>query len=475
MRPPPYRRPAKALVLFVLLLPVLMAWCGLTVDAGLLMAAHRQAQNAADAAAVAAANDLLAGNSANTALARANTYIQQYNGLADAPALVSGTTFNVPPTQGPYAGNSQYVEVIVQAPVRTYFVQAGGFGQAQWVQARAVAGYTAISANVGAAVLDKYATPGLSISGGGKLYVNGRVVVNSHAAGYDQNGQYVNLGYAPYAVATGNNSLLEASDVHVVGGVDTPANIQNLPGFAGSPLHAGELPIMDPLLDLPTPTAANGVVTTYWGLNSKGQWATYSSPQNVSVSVSGQSVTFSPGIYQSITVQGGSGSVTFNPGVYVLVGGSNSTLSINGGATITGNGVMFYNTGSDYSPSTGLPDAGDGDASPAPPASTTFGSVGFNASNIQLTPLADTSSPFKGMLLYQRRWNTNGVSIQGNGSQNLLGGTLYAKWANFKLAGQGQYNAQYIAGSISVSGQANVTINYANQVLGKANHVFLVE
>jgi hypothetical protein len=56
-----------------------------------------------------------------------------------------------------------------------------------------------------------------------------------------------------------------------------------------------------------------------------------------------------------------------------------------------------------------------------------------------------------------------------------LTGTAYAKWAAFSLAGQGKYNAQFIVGSMSISGNATVTINARGKNFGKANLVFLVE
>src|SRR5438128_10845740 len=52
------KRPGKVLVLFAFLLPMLLGTTGLVIDTGLLLAAHRQAQNAADAAALAAALQL---------------------------------------------------------------------------------------------------------------------------------------------------------------------------------------------------------------------------------------------------------------------------------------------------------------------------------------------------------------------------------------------------------------------------------
>jgi hypothetical protein len=470
-RHPGTRRPAKTLVLFVLLLPVLLSWGGLTIDGGLLMAGHRQAQNAADAAAIASAKLLAAGGSESDALATANTYIQQYNGLSNAPALVSGTTFNVPPTSGPYAGNSSFVEVIVQSPVRTYFVGAGGFTQTPQVKARAVAGFKAVTLDFGVAVLNINAIPGLNLNGQSQLSVNGKVVVNSHGAGYDQNGKYINLGYPAYAVTVDGQSTITATDVEVVGGVDNPSDFVNASGGTSSPLHAGAQPLADPLINLPTPTTANGVVQTYWGVNSSGQVSSFSSPQDVNFS-SQQSVTLSPGIYKSITISG-QVNLTLKPGVYVMAGGG---FTVSGQCTVNGSGVMIYNTGSDYSPTTGSPDISDGNQTPAAPSSTSFGGVKLDGqASVTLTPLSDSSSPFNGVLYYQRRWNTSQFLITGQGGLSNLGGTFYMKWAMFNVNGQGTYNAQFVVGSMSLSGQSKIIINYSGQKTAQAGNIYLVE
>jgi len=56
------------------------------------------------------------------------------------------------------------------------------------------------------------------------------VIVNSQGAGYDENGNYITLGYPQYAVTTNNNSTIQATDIRVVGGVDTPPTFKNVPG-----------------------------------------------------------------------------------------------------------------------------------------------------------------------------------------------------------------------------------------------------
>src|SRR5262245_28064474 len=95
-RPGSPRRPGKILVLFALLLPVLLGMAGLTIDGGLLMTSQRSAQNAADAAALAAAYDLMRGKSTTAATATAKTTVTSYNGLSKATVTV-----NIGPASGP--------------------------------------------------------------------------------------------------------------------------------------------------------------------------------------------------------------------------------------------------------------------------------------------------------------------------------------------------------------------------------------
>src|SRR5690242_19816314 len=85
------RRRGVTLILFAILAPVLVGMVGLVVDAGLLMAASRQAQNAADAAALGAAMDLYRGSASSTALATANSFIAD-NGLGVSLGLNGGTS-----------------------------------------------------------------------------------------------------------------------------------------------------------------------------------------------------------------------------------------------------------------------------------------------------------------------------------------------------------------------------------------------
>jgi hypothetical protein len=478
MRPPDNfasldrKRTGKTLVMFVLLLPVLLGIVGLAIDCGLLMVSQREAQNAADAAAMAAAMAHLA---------------QQASPQDVATALVTGdnqmrsatlSSFNHPPASGPHAGSAPYYEVVVAYPVSTLFMPVLGTSHNLSVHARAVAGIEAVAGSAAIALLDPTAAPGLSIGAEAGLIVNGRVVVNSIAG--------------PAAVAAG--SSVEAADYQVAGPTVT-GSFSAYPGTAGR-LRLNQPAAPDPLIHLATPaatpSAANNTacpIPPGWSTQILGsptvtdEQATGLVDPN-SVDASG-TVHLYPGVYGSITVSGG--TVNFSPGVYIL-SPSNSppyALDVSGGR-VTGAGVLFYNTGGDFVPATGYPDSGDASLyAPGPSGigrppgdpqfQRNFAPVRIDASGgggISLTGLNAGGDPFSGMLIYQRRANTQPIAITG--SNLALCGTIYATWSAIFFSGGGNYQSQVIAGSMQVSGTGVVSLNYSPCV-AKAPQVFLVE
>jgi Flp pilus assembly protein TadG len=460
-------------VQFVLTLPVLLGMTGLVIDSGMLMATQRTAQNAADAGALAAAMDLYRGASVATATTTGTTFIQNYNGLSNATV-----TMNSPPASGPYINNSRYCEVIVSLPYTASFIQVVGLNSGQNVSARAVAGYETFTTGDAAFVLRTDAIPGISMNGNNtRLMVNGGVVVNSQGGGVDQYGNTVSG--SGNAVTT-QQGMIIAQAVQVVVGVDNVDNFRVYNGVGPNyydpsnpdrPLFARAPVAPDPLASLPTPTTSNGVVATYWNYLGNGQWGTASSPQAISIK-NKDTVTFSPGIYGPISFNGG--TVTFNSGIYVIAGGG---ISFGGNETITDNGagVMIYNTGSDYDPTTGAPDNADG-STLGTDSNANFGGVSMSGNpTISLSPINNSSSPFNGMLFYQRRWNAVTNSFVGNGTGLNFSGTLYDKWGAFSLSGQGQYTAQFVVGSLSLSGNGNITITAPTGSKKGVNQVFLVE
>ena len=165
--------------------------------------------------------------------------------------------------------------------------------------------------------------------------------------------------------------------------------------------------------------------------------------------------------------------MSLNPGIYVIEGGG---LSMSGNSTLTGSNVMIYNTGSNYNVNTGLPDSGDGSSSPPAAGNATFGGVSLSGNAlINLTPYSNASSPFDGLVIYQRRLNTQPMTLSGNGSSDVLKGTVYAKWAPLDLSGNGTFNSQFAVQSLNFSGNGTLTLNVAGQQFAQTYQVFLVE
>jgi Flp pilus assembly protein TadG len=490
----PFRRQrsrgGKALVLLAVVFPALLGMLGVVIDGGLLMMQRRIAQQAADAAATAAAYDIQAGKSNSFASATATRYVQQYNGMSTAQVTV-----NLPPASGGYAGNSNYVEVIVTVQTSTYFIPLAGVVGLQSVQARAVAGSEATSTGAAVVVLDPdppstsvstvsllgtQSTPtqyaGLEIPGLGQVNVNGAVLVNTNWGGVDQNGNPAGPGPGPpYGIScTPLISLtsLRAVDIRVVGGVDNPSNYGNVVSGSPSPLKANKAPVPDPLIDLPVPTVAvdsrNVSANSYGGVSVTG------------VPLIGPPVTLEPGVYDWIEVV--SGIAVFKPGVYIIRSANPVTqislLTVAG--TITANGVMFYITNSTaYDPLVGAPDSGDGETTPAAPAfMDQIPSVAINAALLgsSLTPLNDPSSPFDGMLLFQRRADrrpilfANQMLIAGG----TISGAVYAKWGALVFAGQGTYDLRFAAGTVLFADVLDVTLS-PTRLFPPAYEVYLVE
>ncbi|MBI2912687.1 MAG: hypothetical protein HYY03_02065 [Chloroflexi bacterium] len=101
-------------ILFVLALAVLLGFVALVIDVGLAFQERRSLQNAVDAAALAAAQDLSNGEPKAAAIGTALEFMNR-NGYTDTES----TEVNIPPLAGPYASQSGYVEVssMIKAPM----------------------------------------------------------------------------------------------------------------------------------------------------------------------------------------------------------------------------------------------------------------------------------------------------------------------------------------------------------------------
>jgi hypothetical protein len=293
------RRRGFVLITMVVSIGIVLALVGLAIDGGHLQLVKVRMQTAADAAAVAAVNELKAAGAAGVsaaALAGAAA-----NGFTDGRDQVE-VAVHSPPSSGYYTGDATAAEVTVRQNVATFFMGLVGFARMD-VRARAVArrgpGANCVYA------LDPAASGALTASGGAVVQVACGVVVDSTSA---------------TALSISGNTRLTARSIAVAGGYSATG------GAVLSPApwtHAP--PESDPFAHLAAP-AAGACDRTGFSVSN------------------GVVATISEGVYcNGITVTGG-GTLRLNPGTYVLKGGG---LSVSGQSTVTGAGVTFYNTSGD--------------------------------------------------------------------------------------------------------------------------------
>lgn len=506
-------RPSAILVWFAILLVLLLGMVGLVIDSGLLMASQRHAQNAVDAAATAAATHLFRGDSNEVARAAAEKFVKEHNNLPNATVTVN---FSNDISTGPHVGNARYVEVIVEMSYPTHFMQILGAAPGT-VRTRAVGGYESLSYGEGAIVLDPNAIDGLYVRGGATLKVNGSVVSNSRGAGYDQYGVWYESGYPSYSGRAENNSNVYARHLQIGGGVNTLANFMNFDPDGPNPIFARAGMAPDPLRDMPVPAAKQLrpeeplVYDQYKGeaIVKDGQGNLLQEELWGWEVGSGKTATFNPGVYKHIAIRKGA-TVVFNPGIYILSPDASNLpplprdefpgLIVTGENSITAEGVMFYVTGSNYLDPQGILEPGHWDRSdddlnsrldgPLPPTRgadelppppddlsvVTFARATLKPNGGFLKLTGYTDAVYDNISFFQRRRNMHAATIEAKSGPDVqLGGTMYARWARFNLAGGGRFDAQFIVGSLDISGQAELTINGSGQNRGSANVIFLVE
>ncbi len=476
-------RPGKLLVLLSVLMPTLICIGGLVIDGGVMTATTRKAQHAADVAAAAAAAEIVYGDDSPSQVAE--RYVRELNGLASATV-----TTNVPPSSGAYAGENGYVEVIVSLPVKTHLLQFGGTTS---VRVRSVAGREAVTSSAAVVVLDPdpptinllglpialpSVTPllgGLEVLGLGSVAVDGAIHVNNKWGGYDENDQRVGqsgLRHACSCTPLLPLTRIRCRDLRVVGGVDDPDCYRAFSSGGDPPLKANRFPVPDPYAELPVPTTSADPINV--STVNRGTATVIGLP------LIGPPVTLRPGIYEWIQVV--SGKAIFEPGIYIIRGKNPLTqisLSVIAGE-VDARGVMFYITDTaGYSPSSGLPDAADGETSPGNPGVLTLlPSVLIDTAlpGNRFAPLNSPGSPFHGMLLMQRRLDRRPILLI---RQSLLGnvdlaGNFYAKWGHIILTGNGAFRSAFVCGSLRLLDVLNCQITPTTP-LPAARDVFLVE
>jgi hypothetical protein len=393
-------------------MPVLLGFLGLGIDMGYMRYMKRHVQMAADAAAIAAANEITsctaAGCAALTTAAKSavstdNSFPSVTQSTGCTPSPSAGATVvvvNNPPSciaTDPHNGNDSYVETIVAENVPTLFSTIFGIKSAT-ITARAEGGLGGGGSCVFA--LDQAGSGAITnvLSG----YTSNCGVVDESGSGSAFN-CFFGIFDAPYIGVVGGDGL----PFCLFGGASPTTGIKepnptdplayrqaSMEAAAPSPLSCGHS------ISSPYTGHSGGLLT----INT--------------------TATLNPGTYCGGISLGPGANVTFNPGIYTLTSTSTSNggLTIGIGANASGTGVAFYNS-----------DVRSGVATPGNNGGINFVCSSCTAGNVNLT--APTSGPFEGILFFQDPGNTSPSVVVGSTTfNNKLTGTSYFPSASVTFA-----------------------------------------
>jgi hypothetical protein len=385
------------MVLICVSIVAMMGMIGVVADFSFMQHQRNMMQTAADSAAMAGSEELSYGDEVTAGKADAAS-----NGYTDGAASVT-VTMNNPPSTGPNAGNSGYVEAIVSKPESTYFLRVLGV-TTMTVSARAVA-YEGNGPNC------IYV---LNPSASGAMSANGNVTVSSGC------GLLVDSSSSTGLSVVGNVSIT-APSIGVVGGYSAGGSTSLTP----TP-KTGVVAATDPLSNVMAPTVGSCAHTNFSLNGNSGS--------------SGSPYQLYAGTYcGGITVHGNA-VLHFNAGTYVLAGGG---MDISANTTMSGTGITFYNT------------TGTGG----------YGAISFNG-NSQANFSAPTSGPLAGILFFQDRsipTGSAGSTISGN-SSSTFDGAIYFATTTVTFNGNSSANGYSIvvANQLTLSGNASLGANYSS-------------
>jgi hypothetical protein len=402
MRHSRQKRRGTVAVLAALCLTLIMGFAALSLDAALLMQDRRNAQAAADSAALAAAGNLFANWRANQGVDNSGAATEALasaaaNGFAN-DGVNSVVTVNIPPLSGNFVGQAGYAEVIVQQFQQRAFSAIWASDPVS-VKARAVARGMWTAQNFGILVLDPTSPGSLTSNGGSSVTTNVKVIVDSNS---------------PTATTVTGGGVLTAPEFDITGVPGT--SLAGGAAINGTVLD-GQVPTPDPLAYLPEPDPSTLTVQATKTVKLQNQG----------------SLSLQPGVYQGgINVTGG--NLTLAPGIYYMDGGG---FGFSGTGSLSAPGVMIVN---------------------APQSNAdTISITGTGAINI--SPM--TTGIYQGISFWQSRASSNTLTVSGGGSGAIYG-TFYAQHGTLKVSGGGgqSVGSQYISWDVVLSGNGNFTIDW---------------
>jgi Flp pilus assembly protein TadG len=419
---------------------VFMAIVGLgllafAVDIGYFFHEKRMVQSAADAAAIAYAEEQAAGDSSNAqAAANAAATLNGFNPSASVnPATVTSSTLS----SGNYSNSassapSNWYQVTVSQPVPSFFM--GAFNHS----------FATVTVSASAIASGGQSSPTcvcLENTSGMDLNMSNDAKLNAQSCGVTVDSSSSNaIGIV------GSANVCASSVAAIASSWDNSGNINNNGSVCST---AGIVQGLASGCSPPMPTAPSDSTCSSDPTNG-GQYGTYTVGPN---STYGTTESGDMVCYTAMTVGGNGMTITLNPGIYVINGGELHFLS---GTQLGGNGVFFYleNGASlviDNGANVNLVSGGA-----AENGGGTAASVGSNG-------------VYNGILFDQQSTDTNTLSVQG-GSSMYLNGAFFAPGAAIDLGnGSGStVMADVVGGSLTMNGGGTLTVS-PNANLGTYN------
>jgi len=390
----------QAIIIIVFSIIGIVGISSLAIDGGNALIDRRRTETAASAAALAGAvTRIKGGDWRAAALAAARTNGYDNNGITNTVEL------NTPPLSGPYAGNSEYIEVIVTSHLQTYFGSVVGVPQITSVSnvvsrtkpatyGQMFDGYAVISLAPHSTCDKKrsfwiHTEATISLTGGG-------IFVNSD-----------NPDCAFMQLGSGSIRVQDTSPITVVGGAD----IQKPKLISPGEVQTGAVPISyPPAFQMPRVGCGSKIAE---------------------VDVVTGSMT--PGNYEEPGDFPPEGVHNLEGGVYCISG----DVVIGGGTRLNGNGVLLI---------------------------VERGEVRISSdAEVQLT--APKNGNGADLLIYMPMDNHSRIAINGNANSSYRG-TILAPSADIRLNGpDSRYglHSQIIGYYIEVDGQKNIVIKYKDE------------
>jgi hypothetical protein len=399
----------SVVVVAVFLCVVGLGFIGFALDTGNLMREKRMAQSAADAAAVAAAEEVYSGNSANKqTIANA---VAKLNGF-DTTLATNPATVTFPTPTGSFPGA---IAVTVSKPIQTFFL--GAFSSrfaTQVVSATGTAGGGQISQTC--VCLDGTSGQTLTMSNNATLNASGCGVIDNSSSSSSVG---LTGGSTLNAISMGLWSTTWTSGSNVNNGAST-----------------GSTTIVEPAprctATLPAAPTYSSCVADPGGSNGTFTFGPASSSGTI--------------CYQNLTVGANNSICTLNPGIYVITGTLHFESGNSGHSNLGGNGVLFYLAGN---------------ANVVIDNGANLNLVAGNSAQLGGGTAPDLGV-YDGIAIYQASGNTSALSIQG-GSSSYINGALYAPSATISLANGSSMTypiGGIVASSLNMAGGG--TLNVTN-------------